>query len=132
MALLDVSEVITDPLFTSPVRLVGTLEGSDENGNPIWQDQESAEVMAVVTSDTKTIERLPDALQRAGTILVRFMVGDAPADFEGKGYDRVEWRGKRFVIKDCADYSQFGQGFYRLTCWPEDSDDGRYPDTAGE
>lgn len=132
MALLDVSEVITDPLFTSPVKLVGTLEAFDENGNPLWEDQESAEVQAVVTADTKTIERLPDALQRAGTIIVRFMTADAPEDFEGKGYDRVEWRGKRFVIKDCVDYSQFGQGFYRLICWPEDADDGSYPDPTGE
>ena len=60
------------------------------------------------------------------------MISDAPADFQGGGYDAVIWRGKRFAIKDSADYAQFGQGFYRLICWPEDSDDGSYTDPAGD
>ncbi len=132
MALLDVSEVITDPLFTSPVQLVGTVQTADENGNPVWQEADSAEIMAVVTADMKTLERLPDALRREGSIIVRFMISDAPADFQGGGYDAVIWRGKRFAIKDSADYAQFGRGFYRLICWPEDSDDGSYTDPSGD
>lgn len=126
MALLDVSEVIRCPLFTSQITLVHSTESYDENGNPVWSDGDQKTIDAVVTSDMKTIERVPDALRRTGMILVRFMIDDAPEGFQGAGYDAVVWNGKRFVIKDCADYSQFGQGFYRLTCWPEDADDGRY------
>ena len=126
MALLDVSEVIRDPLFTSPVTLIHRIESYDENGNPVWTDADQAEVMAVVTSDMKSLERLPDALRREGTILVRFMIDDAPEGFSGGGYDAVIWRGKRFVVKDTADYSQFGDGFLRMTCWPEEINDGGY------
>lgn len=126
MAFLDVSEVIRDPLFTSPVTLIKCEETVDEDGNAVWIDADTADVMAVVTADTKTIERLPDALQRAGTILVRFLVGDAPTGFQGGGFDALIWRGKRFVVKDAADYSQFGQGFLRLTCWPEEASDASY------
>lgn len=125
MALLDVSEVIEDPLFTSPVTLVRLEEGVDSAGNPTWTDGESLSLEAVVTSDQKTIERLPEALQRAGTILVRFCADKAPGGFGG-AYDTVVWRGKRFIVKDCADYTQFGRGFLRLTCWPEEATDGRY------
>ena len=128
MALLDVSEVIRCPFFTSTVTLVHTSESFDANGNPIWADDDQSTCEAVVTSDMKSIERVPEALRRAGMILVRFMCSDAPEGFEGGGYDAVLWRGKRFLVKDCADYSQFGQGFYRLICWPEDSDDGSYRD----
>lgn len=126
MALLDVSEVIRDPLFTSPVTLIHREESYDENGNPVWTDADQAEVMAVVTSDMKSLERLPDALRREGTILVRFMIDDAPEGFQATGYDCLQWRGKRFVVKDTADYSQFGEGFLRMTCWPEEINDGRY------
>lgn len=126
MALLDVSEVIRDPLFTSPVTLIHRIESYDENGNPVWTDADQAEVMAVVTSDMKSLERLPDALRREGTILVRFMIDDAPEGFSGGGYDAVIWRGRRFVVKDTADYSQFGKGFLRLTCWPEEISNGSY------
>lgn len=126
MALLDVSEVIRDPLFTSPVQLISMVESTDENGNPRWEESASACVMAVVTADQKTLERLPDAMRREGSIIVRFMKDDAPEGFQGAGFDAVLWRGKRFVVKDTADYAQFGKGFYRLLCWPEDSDDGSY------
>lgn len=78
MAGLDVSEVIRDPLFTSPVTLIPRTETVDSLGNPAWADGERVRIQAVVTSDMKSIERLPDALQRAGTILVRFMKDDAP------------------------------------------------------
>lgn len=125
MALLDVSEVIRDPLFTTPIQLVRRIEGVDDDGNAVWRDADAVCVEAVVTSDTKTIERLPDALQRAGTILVRFMVDDAPG-FQGSGYDCVIWRGKRFVVKDATDYAHFGRGFIRMVCWPEEVTDGSY------
>lgn len=126
MALLDVSEVIGDPLFTTPVTLVKVVESYDERGNPVWTDAASAEVDAVVTADTKTIERLPDALRRAGTILVRVLLEGLPDGFAGGGYDAVIWRGKRFVVKDTADYSQFGAGFLRMVCWPAEVSDGIY------
>lgn len=71
MALLDVSEVIRDPLFTSTITLIPRTESLDDMGNPIWIDEQGIEIQAIVTSDMKSIERLPDALQRAGTILVR-------------------------------------------------------------
>lgn len=117
MALLDVSEVISDPLFTTTLTLVRTEEFVNDLGEATWRDAETRDVSAVVTADTKTIERLPDALRRAGTILVRFLVKDFE-DFRARGYDAVVWRGRRFVVKDAADYSHFGAGFVRIVCWP--------------
>lgn len=127
MATLDVSDVIRDPLFTSPVTLFKRSEGFDDYGAPTWSDadENGVKCMAVVTSDTKTLERLPDELRRAGMILVRLPASDAPEGF-GAGYDEVLWRGRRFVVKDCGDYSQFGSGFLRLTCWPAEASDGSY------
>lgn len=126
MATLDVERVIRSPLFTSPCTLITGVEGRDEAGNAVWTDGGRATVQAVVTSDTKTLARLPEALRREGMILVRFMAADAPPGFTGGGFDTVEWRGRRFLVKDCADYSQFGKGFLRLTCWPEELNDGSY------
>ena len=125
MALLDVSEVIEDPLFTSRVTLIKREEAADEAGNPVWRDADAKEVDAVVTSDAKALSRLPDEMRREGTILVRVLYEDAPEGF-GSGYDAIEWRGRRFVVMDCADYSQFHGGFLRLTCAPEEVSDGGY------
>lgn len=125
MALLDVSEVLSDPLFTSCVTLVRCVEEIDDFGEPKWRDAERFDIRAVVTADQKTIDRLPEALKRAGTILVRFQIDDAPG-YQAKGYDAVIWRGRRFVVKDAADYSHFGAGFIRMVCWPEEVSDGGY------
>ncbi len=64
MATLDVERVIRSPLFTSPCKLIHFVEGLDKFGNPTWTEGESTEVMAVITADTKTISRLPEALRR--------------------------------------------------------------------
>jgi hypothetical protein len=126
MATLDVSEVISDPLFTSPVTLIKSTESYDDAENPEWSDGDSVAVKAVVTADQRSIERLPDALQHTGTILVRFLAADAPEGFGHGGYDKIEWRGRRFIVKDTADYSQFGAGFLRCVCWPAEVSDGGY------
>lgn len=126
MAQLDVSEVILDPLFTSPITLIKSSQSFDENGSPIWTDEESETVEAVVTADMKAIERLPDGLRREGTILVRVHFSLLPEGFQGGGYDAVVWQGMRFAVKDTADYRQFGQGFLRMVCHPEEVSDGNY------
>lgn len=123
MALIDVPEVIGDPLFTSAIRLVDRVETFDEYGNPIWEERLSADVQAVVTSDIKTIERLPEALRQTGTILVRFLAKYAPEGFSGKGYDEIEYRGRRYTVQDRVDYTQFGDGHLRLVCVPKDVND---------
>ena len=126
MALLDVSEVIGDPDFTSPITLIHVVSGVDEFGDPVHRDEAEIIVDAVVTSDLKTLDRLPDEFHRAGTILVRVLKKLVPAGFQGGGWDAVVWRGKRFTVKDIADYSQFGGGFLRMTCVPEEAGNGDY------
>jgi hypothetical protein len=118
MADLDVNEVIEDPLFTSEVKLISVDEQSDGYGNPEWSDYSEATIQAVVTSDMKNMNRIPDELRVDGMILVRFPTEDAPTGFTGTGYDAVMWNGRRYVVKDVADYSQFGRGFYRMVCHP--------------
>ena len=118
MADLDVSEGLEDPLFTSEVTLIAVEEPVDEYGNAEWTDYARATVQAVVTSDLKKLERLPDELRTDGMILVRVLADEVPDNWRGTGYDTVEWRGRRYVVKDTADYSQFGRGYYRLVCWP--------------
>lgn len=118
MADLDVNEVIEDPLFTSEVTLIAATESADAYGNPLWTDGAEATVQAVVTSDMRNMLRIADELRVDGMILVRFPVEDAPAGFTGSGNDAVLWNGRRYVVRDVADYSQFGRGFYRMICHP--------------
>lgn len=125
MAFLDISEVLTDPMFTSEVTLVSKSQTYDEYGNPVWGADSRKIIQAVVTSDLKTIERLADGLRKAGTILVRFPAEFAPDDFKGGGFDSVIYRDRTYVVTDCADYVQFGRGFYRLTCTDEAINDGK-------
>ena len=126
MALLDVSEVISDPLFTSEVIFISQSLSYDSNGNPVYEEDDDATVQAVVTQDKKAIERFESALQREGSIVVRVLADYLPEGFQGKGYDKLTWRDKSFLIVETADYTQFGRGFLRMLCVPEDADDGGY------
>lgn len=125
MATMDVSRVLLNPLFTTPVTLIPREQQWDEYQNPVWVDCEPIDLYAVVTADNRTLERLPESMQRAGTIQVRF-IADLVPEYRASGYDAVEWRGKRFTVIDVGDYSQFGRGMLRLTCAPEDVSDGSY------
>lgn len=122
MATLDVERVIRSPFFTSPCKLVAVKESTDAYGNPVWTETASADVQAVVTSDLRTMQRIPEALRHEGSILVRVMIADIPEGFTGTGFDEIHWRGRRFTVTDCADYSQFGKGFLRMICAPMEVD----------
>ena len=130
MAILDVSEVISDPLFTSLITLIRRTESFDDNGNPVFTDSARVAVKAVVTADGKPQVRGADEYHRSGAINVRILLADIPKDF-GTGYDAVKYRGRYFVITETVDYSQFGRGFIRLTCIPEEISDGSYRFSAG-
>ena len=126
MALLDVDEVLRDPLFTTKVRLSHYEQGFDSDGNPSWKRTSFTDCPAVVTSDEKQFSRLPESLRRDGTILVRVTVRDIPEGFSGSAFDRVVFRGRKFVVNSSGDYSQFGTGFIRMVCSPEETTDGSY------
>ena len=110
MATLDVERVIRSPVFTSPCKLIHFVEELDEYGNPTWTEGGSTEVRAVITADTKTIARLPETLRREGTILVRFMVADAPKGF-GSGNDEVEWWASALSSKTARITRSLGRAF---------------------
>ena len=118
MANLDVSEVLEDALFTSAITLIPMSQDFDEYGNPVWKDGESKTIQAVVTSDLKSMLRLPEELRVEGSILVRFPSDLIPPGWTGENFDCIIWNGKRYTVKDTADYSQFGRGFYRCLCHP--------------
>ena len=120
MALLDVSEVLEDPLFTSTVILVTAAEGFDSLGNPVWLNTSEKAIQAVVTSDLKEMLRIPEELRIAGSILVRFPADLVPEGWSGTGFDEIIWNGQKYTVKDTGDYAQFGRGFLRCLSHPLD------------
>lgn len=123
MALIDLSACF-NPYFTSRVRLIHCAETVDGVfAESSINEVSSGDADAIVTADSRTIERLPEALRLPGTISVRYMCGREPEGFRGAGHDRVEWKGKRYTVADRSDGAQFGAGFVRLICHPEEAYD---------
>lgn len=125
MALLDLSEVF-DPLFMSPVEIQHISGSAGADGELVEDEGERIKIMAVVSSDRKMINRLPEELRRDGTISVRVKKSDIPEGFQGNGYDRIYWRGKRFTINSTSDASQWGAGMLTMVCLPEEINGGDY------
>jgi len=116
MALLDVSEILTDPDFSSRIKVKRRKQTIDVNGRSV-ETSETFDIIAVVTSDS------PNDLNRgdpdyefsnnAISVVTRFqLIGQT----EGYLPDVVIFAGNNYVVADINSYPQFGQGCYQTTC----------------
>lgn len=116
MALLDVSDIVTDPDFMDTglvcERNAQTVNESGLATNTTTKTRFSA----VVTSNNGDIlERMAAGERIKGSITLhtRFALREGRAGFTA---DVVEWRGRRYTVSEVMDYSNFGRGFFSANC----------------
>jgi hypothetical protein len=116
MALLDVSDILTDPDFMDTglicernVQTVGT-DGMAVNATT------TTTFSGVVTSDNgDLLERTADGARIKGnmTIHTRFPLDDGSS---ANAADVVQWKGRRYTVTVVNDWSHFGRGFICANC----------------
>lgn len=119
MALLDVTEVLTDPLFVERglVRIVST-ETVNEDGMAVYATAETSFVGVVTNDSGDILRRNPNAQYVAGSITIhtRQQLNAATA---GTDADMIVWRGMKYTVTEVQDYGHFGRGgFCAVTCVP--------------
>lgn len=116
MALLDVSDILTDPDF------MNTGLVCERNAQDVGEDGLAANVTrrmkfsGVVTSDTGDIlTRMASGEYTVGSITIhtKFRLIDGSAGFTA---DIVQWQGRRYTVSNVNDYSHFGKGFVCAGC----------------
>lgn len=116
MALLDVSDILTDPDFVSfglvcerNTQTVGA-DGLATNSTTLTP------FSGVITSDNgDVLERTADGARIKGNMNIhtRFPLDDGSS---ANAADIVQWKGRRYTVTVVNDWSHFGQGFICATC----------------
>lgn len=114
MALLDMSEVITDPDFAEPAdaltleRNVQTIDGGGMATNTPTLTPFSAVVCA---RDGSRMTRSEDGEMVESSLSIHtltHLTAGSPPDVPA---DVVQWKGARYTVANTNDYSHFGAGF---------------------
>lgn len=111
MPLLDVSAVLNDPLFASPLTLIRSTGAVDDGGLASVTEVAST-ISGVVEADPSGMLRLTaDAAMAAGAITVHTTAPLRTVTDEGPA-DMLVWQGRRYTVVNVSDWSQYGAGFY--------------------
>ena len=116
MALIDVSELLTDPDFTNSVTLIRRSSTVNSYGENVMVETSSTITAVVQAVGTETLERVPEGA-RLSDLLDVFYKGALHAESPGGYADVIVWGGKRYqVFEVVEDFMNFGAGFTKAVC----------------
>lgn len=118
MALIDVSELLTDPDFVDPISIIHRTQVVNSMGENTLTEAAVCTVGSVQPASGKTLMRLPEAL-RVANISSFWVKGKIVADGSTKYPDLLTFRGKRYQVQTVFDWSNYGQGYCEGTCVAE-------------
>jgi hypothetical protein len=125
-ALLDVSEVLSDPDFCEKVTVRRRQQALDEHGRDYAIETNYLNVSMVITAGSPNDLQRPEDYEsflRSITVVTKFRLRGQVKDFLP---DVVVWRGNNFVVDALDPYPQFGNGFYQGYCTSMDREDNAF------
>lgn len=112
MALIDVSELLTDPDFVDVVPLIRRTSVVLANGRAAVTESMSTIVASIQTPQSEESKLLPDGVSLTDSVSIYCKDRLSPAH-EGRLADLVLWKGRRFQIHALVqDFLHFGGGGY--------------------
>lgn len=118
MALVDVTELLTDPDFVDEIKLISRTATVNSRGENILSETTINSVGSVQPIGAKTLMRLPEAL-RVENISTFWFKGEITATAPGKYASILVFRGKRYQVQTVFDWSNWGAGWCEGTCVAE-------------
>lgn len=118
MALLDVSDVLTDPDFTDATLVCARNTQTVGSNGRATDASQSIKFAGVVTMDKGAIlNRVAEGSYVDGSILIhtKFLLRMNGANVDA---DVVTRKGKPFTVTAIGDYSDYGRGFVWAVCEP--------------
>jgi hypothetical protein len=115
MPLLDISSVLTDPLFVDRTLIcVREKQSVGEDGIAVNKPS-SIPLTGIVTANSgNSLFRQPDGSHIESTITIhtRFRLEDGKT---GRAAHLIKWCGKQYTVINVTDYSTYGRGFVQAT-----------------
>ena len=116
MALIDVSELLTDPDFTNTVTLIRRSSTVNTYGENTMIETPSTITAVVQGANTESLERVPEGARLSDLIDVYYK-GQLTAESPGGYADVIVWQGKRYqVFEVVEDFMNYGAGFTKAVC----------------
>ena len=116
MALIDVSELLTDPDFTNTVTLIRRSSTVDTYGENTMAETSSSITAVVQGANAESLERVPEGARLSDLIDVYYK-GQLTAESPGGYADIIVWQGKRYqVFEVVEDFMNYGAGFTKAVC----------------
>jgi hypothetical protein len=116
MPLLDVTDVLLDPMFQD-TSLTCTRQAQTIDANGMASNAQTVTRFAgVVTNDTgDQLIRRADGSRIEGSITIhtRFGLIDGKIGFDA---DLVTWQGRQYTVVNVRDWSTYGRGFVAAQC----------------
>lgn len=116
MPLLDVSDVLADPLFADTATITRTAVTIDPATGRTVESKTTTPISVVVTSDKgRNLQRNPDAALSEGSIIVHstFTLTEGG---NGVDADIIDWNSRKWTVVTVDDYSRYGAGFTCAMC----------------
>lgn len=118
MALLDVTELMSDPDFVDIIQVITRVPVVNSLGENIISDSILSSVGSVQPANFKTVQKLPEAF-RVANVSSFWFKGNIIATAPGKYSSILVFNGVRYQVQTVADWSNFGEGFTEGTCVAE-------------
>lgn len=136
MALLDVTEPLSDPDLVSAFTVLRRNQVLNEFGEGSYPEAPIPGVLGVVTANSpNAMDRRENytMFSRSITVVTKFPLrGVTAALNSGELFqpDLIQWKGGRYIVSHVDLYDHFGPGFFQAECTAMDTVDPVIP-TAG-
>lgn len=120
MALIDVSELLTDPDFCDELVRVRRIVAVNEYGRAAITETSDTIVGSVQPGAADALERGEDMSRPVDWRVVYTLSELVEQQQVDGGYaDAIVWQGKRYQVKSCDHFNNYGLGYYKALCLSE-------------
>ncbi len=119
MALIDTSDLLLDPDFTSVVTLIRRAVAVNEYGESVITETSQNITVVAQGDNTETLTKLPQGA-RLSDVLTVYYKGILTAERAGGYADIIVFGGKRYQVTEVTeDYMNYGAGWVKAICYLE-------------
>lgn len=113
MALIDVTELLSDADFTNSFSVIRRVDSVNNYGeNQLSETTLSGVVGSVQPASPDDMQRLPDSVRRRDAITVYSVTRISPDAYP----DVVVWNGKKYQAQTSEDFGNYGAGYTKAIC----------------
>lgn len=115
MALVDVTELLSDPDFVDPIEVITRVPSVNSLGENYLAESVVSSIGSVQPADFGTVQKLPEEM-RVADVSSFWFKGRIIATAPGRYSSILVFRGQRYQVQTVANWSNFGQGYTEGTC----------------